>query len=439
MILRKLTGTLLLLCTLQISQAQILKKVVKSAKQASERTIENRAAREASQRTDKAIDDAIGTKKDKRKKKGDQAKNTEIGKTKSDGNTNRTINANSDFQPGTKLLAEDNFNADPLNDFPLHWNTNASGKVVTISGSDKKWMELTTKGAFLFEKINKLPDNFTVEFELFVTPNYTFYDAPLVIALANMKNQKDFSIWEIYRENRGKEKRDGFRLELHPQGAGSNKLGYSNYEVWENGSKASDNKMEGLKPFNVNNPSVKVQIWKQNQRMRVYINGDKIWDVPRAFDKGKTLNSFILARFESKSDRLFYVTNFKFLGSEEDIRSKLLNEGAYSTNAILFNTGSAELKQESMSIIQSVADVLKENTRLTIKITGHTDSDGNPASNLKLSKDRAQSVKNALVNQNAISASRIITDGKGDTEPVASNSTADGKAQNRRVEFEVVK
>lgn len=366
-----------------------------------------------------------------------QAQN--VTKAGNDEGSDRTINTNSDFQQGTKLLALDDFSSDPMNDFPLHWNTNASGKVVTISGSDKKWMELTTKGSFLFEKINKLPDNFTVEFELFVTPNYTFYDAPLVVALANMKNQKDFSIWEQYRENRGKEKRDGFRLELHPQGAGGKKLGYSNYEVWENGSKASDNKMEGLKPFNLSNPSVKVQIWKQNQRVRVYINGDKIWDVPRAFDKGKTLNSFILARYDSKDDRLFYVTNFKFLGSEEDIRSKLLNEGTYSTNAILFNTGSAELKQESLPIIQSVAEVLKENNTLTIKITGHTDSDGNASSNLKLSKERAQSVKNTLVNQNGISASRIITDGKGDTEPVASNSTAEGKAQNRRVEFEVVK
>jgi len=70
-----------------------------------------------------------------------------------------------------------------------------------------------------------------------------------------------------------------------------------------------------------------------------------------------------------------------------------------------------------------------------LKIVGHTDADGTDDSNLKLSKDRADAVKNTLVNIYNVDSGRLSTDGKGETEPVAENTDADGKAQNRRVEF----
>ena len=72
---------------------------------------------------------------------------------------------------------------------------------------------------------------------------------------------------------------------------------------------------------------------------------------------------------------------------------------------------------------------------IKLNIIGHTDSDGPDDSNLKLSKERAEAVKTALVNIYNISANRLTTEGKGESEPVAENNTASGKAQNRRVEF----
>ncbi len=78
---------------------------------------------------------------------------------------------------------------------------------------------------------------------------------------------------------------------------------------------------------------------------------------------------------------------------------------------------------------------MQENPNVRIKIIGHTDSDGNAQSNLELSKKRSLSVKNALSKQFGIDASRIETDGKGASEPVDSNNTPQGKANNRRVEF----
>ncbi len=85
--------------------------------------------------------------------------------------------------------------------------------------------------------------------------------------------------------------------------------------------------------------------------------------------------------------------------------------------------------------LNDIAKVLKENPAVRIKIVGHTDSDGNDAINLDLSKRRAASVKNEMEKNFGIEATRMETDGKGELQPIAPNTSAEGKAQNRRVEF----
>jgi outer membrane protein OmpA-like peptidoglycan-associated protein len=93
------------------------------------------------------------------------------------------------------------------------------------------------------------------------------------------------------------------------------------------------------------------------------------------------------------------------------------------------------LKPESNGVLKEVADVLKKFTDIKVMIVGHTDSDGSDAANLELSKKRAEAVKQALVNEFGIDASRTSSDGKGEKEPMEDNKTKQGKAQNRRVEF----
>ena len=79
--------------------------------------------------------------------------------------------------------------------------------------------------------------------------------------------------------------------------------------------------------------------------------------------------------------------------------------------------------------------MLKENAAVKVKIVGHTDSDGDNAANLGLSKKRAEAVKDMLSKEFGIDESRMETEGKGETQPAAQNTTTEGKAQNRRVEF----
>lgn len=104
---------------------------------------------------------------------------------------------------------------------------------------------------------------------------------------------------------------------------------------------------------------------------------------------------------------------------------------------IFFDVNKSEIKSESFSELDKLVTLLKENPTLTIQINGHTDNVGSAADNMKLSKDRAESVVRYLVGK-GIPVSRLSSRGFGATEPVASNSTEQGKARNRRTELKVI-
>jgi len=187
---------------------------------------------------------------------------------------------------------------------------------------------------------------------------------------------------------------------------------------------------------NVQKRLVKLSFWRQRQRLRVYMNEEKVWDIPRAFESGKNYNAVL---FRLSDDILqnghFLFGNIQLAAGAPDTRNKLLTEGRFSTTGILFDVNSAAVKGESFGALKEIADVLKENAALRLNIVGHTDSDGDAAANLSLSQKRAAAVKEALVREFGIDGGRLQTDGKGAAQPVAPNTTPTGKAQNRRVEF----
>ena len=129
------------------------------------------------------------------------------------------------------------------------------------------------------------------------------------------------------------------------------------------------------------------------------------------------------------------MSNFKVAEGGLDLRGTLLAEGKVSTNGILFDSGSATIKAQSYGILRQISQVLQQENSMKLHIIGHTDSDGDDANNLRLSESRAAAVKQALVNTYGISGERLTTEGKGESEPVAKNDSAENKAQNRRVEF----
>lgn len=106
---------------------------------------------------------------------------------------------------------------------------------------------------------------------------------------------------------------------------------------------------------------------------------------------------------------------------------------------ILFDTGQYALKPEATGALQKVGELLKGYPDLPISIEGHTDSVGQPEANQTLSENRAGSVKTWLISNAGVPDARIATKGFGQTAPVASNDTPEGRQKNRRVEIKLQK
>ncbi|MEO0293757.1 MAG: OmpA family protein [candidate division WOR-3 bacterium] len=116
---------------------------------------------------------------------------------------------------------------------------------------------------------------------------------------------------------------------------------------------------------------------------------------------------------------------------------KLEKEEKIVLQGINFPSGKATIPPDQYPILDKVVEILKANENVKVEISGHTDSVGDEAYNLRLSELRAESVKNYLV-QRGISPIRLTTRGYGETQPIAPNTTREGRWQNRRIEFKVI-
>ncbi len=113
-------------------------------------------------------------------------------------------------------------------------------------------------------------------------------------------------------------------------------------------------------------------------------------------------------------------------------------EKDWRLTGVTFETGSDKLKSESQGALNEAVQILKNHPRVVVQIQGHTDNVGNSAINQTLSDKRAMAVKKYLTD-NGVGADRLESKGYGASQPIADNNTVEGRAQNRRIEFKVLK
>ncbi len=401
-------------------QAQFFKKIANAAKA----KVEGKAV----QRTEEAVDKAIEGQWAKKDTAANPPAQNNADSKEAATATNFATYSKFDFVPGEKVLVFEDFSQDAVGDFPAKWNTNASGEVVIATGSSGKWLQLNNTGVYMPDYITNLPENFTLEFDLLCNPGFRYSSSPLFFAIASLKTTKDYLVWQ-----EGWGGRKGFLtwvLPTSPTGK-SGKAGYRYYN--DNGEDGGEKETA-----NFHNPAknkVKVSIWRQKQRVRVYLDEEKILDIAKGLNSGD-YNALVFALNTQKTaPDQYLLSNIRLAVGVPDTRNKLLAEGRFVTTGILFEVNSDKIQPSSYGVLKEIALALQSEPTVKVRITGHTDSDGDANTNKALSERRAEAVKKTLETEFNISQDRMQTNGEGETKPVGDNKTAAGKAQNRRVEF----
>ena len=320
-----------------------------------------------------------------------------------------------DFIPGDKILLYEDFSQDAIGDFPALWTTNKSGEINTLSIAPGNWLNLNaTEGNWWFLKQIDFPKNFILEFDIVPKKEGGRY----AVGVA------------LYGENKFEEMSDpwdcktGLVINVSKSGWESEGLKAGSPKI------TGDSQLGFVEEEKVNH----VIIWVQNRRVRIYHKGSKVLDMPtNLYEESKFSRlGFMLYRGASCAS---YVSNIKITTASPDTRNKLLTEGKLVTYGIYFDVNKDVVKPESYGTLNDIAKILNEVPDVKVKIVGHTDADGADAANLDLSKRRAASVKAELVKSFGVNGDRLLTDGAGETQPVAPNDTPVNKALNRRVEF----
>ena len=403
-------------------------------KETTKRKVEDRTNRKADETIDKGLDkleEGIGNifKKKDKKQKDNSNGNSQSGNTNSSGtNQSTTQNGNTDFSkyknfdfiPGKNVIFFDNF----TDGSKTRWKAYDENQLSISANQGSNWLEM--RGTrFAPINVGVLPEDVTIEMDTYVrdgkqpcgTLDISFVEQAQKDRLEDpwLDNSSTISISPITETP--KNATISYEKKKNNEVLGST-MGFA-FKTWQP---------------ELGNTHARISIARKGNRVSVYVNNEKLLDNIDLLNSGmKYMLAMNLQNYFVEETRM-YITNVRIASGVPNATSEVKSQGKFVTNTIYFDVNSSRIKPESWATLKQSAEAIKANPGNYL-IVGHTDSDGADDANLKLSKSRAESVKNTLVKEFGIDASRLITDGKGESQPVTSNNTALGKAQNRRVEF----
>ncbi len=402
------------------AESQFLKKLGDKVK--------NKANQRVDQKTDQAIDKSMDAVEDSIKNGGKTPANNNQGNTPANITSTTTVGNNTtaatgeptssasfkayqnyDFIPGEKILFEDNFLTDADGEFPTHWELQKGQAVINKMGD--KTALVMTDGNYawvtpLMKQKKYLADQWTLEFDswkknesyqtiLFLQDQQLHDIGKVVISDNNVVVDFVSADGETPKSLEGD----------YPQGM----KGDANYSgKWHH-----------------------VAIAYKNKQVKVYVDQVRVMVVPNC---NLTPDCIALGGIASQDGPLVFANMRIAEGGGMNMLGKKFTDTKIVTHGINFDVNKAVIKPESMGTLNGIVQILNDNPEIKFEVGGHTDSDGDDASNMKLSQSRADAVRNQLITM-GIDATRLTAKGYGKTKPIADNTTFEGKANNRRVEF----
>jgi OOP family OmpA-OmpF porin len=391
-----------LLCTAQQTQAQIKNPLKTAKKEAVNRT--NRGVDHTIDKGFDKVEEGIGglfKKKDKKEKTEEAGETEQASDAGSSGGkqSGPTLNwAKYDFVPGDQVIFEDNLVGEENGEFPSRWDLfDGNAENAVLDGENVIMFREYGSSIVPYMKdpeSDYLPDIFTVEFDAYIPHDH------IQVYLFDDKNQ--------------------------PTPSGSTPL-----YVMGNGmelSPASSNLPEGEK---LENTWIHVAIAYTSGKFKAYINDTRLINIPHLKFEPSGLT---IRALHASTKTPYYIKNIRIANGGVKYYDRFLQDGKIIANGIRFDVNKATLKPESMGVINEIAALMNEHPEINFSVEGHTDSDGDDAFNQTLSEQRAETVVSTL-KKLGIDGSRMTSKGWGESKPIDSNATSEGKANNRRVEF----
>src|SRR5688572_2859253 len=313
---------------------------------------------------------------------------------------------NYDFVPGSKVLFYTDFSEDRVGNFARALKyVNGPAEVVEREGV--KMLRSTGRSTMLVNVGRPLPRRFTLEVDIVAT-------TPLINGMLAFEGGRELDRGDTSAE-----------VSWSPNGTfiigGGQDAGKSSKPIAEDIQAAI---VGGV---------THIRVLMDESYFKMYMNERRLYNIPELqFLRAPDIRMLVIGSEENPT----FITGIRIAESDTDVLyDALATRGRWATQGILFATGKAELQPESRPVLKEIAAALKQHADLKILIEGHTDNVGAPATNLALSDARAAAVKAALVAEYGAAGDRITTKGLGDTKPTVPNATANGRAQNRRVEI----
>lgn len=325
-----------------------------------------------------------------------------------------------DFVAGDEIIFEDNMAGERVGEIPSKWNLlNGDFEVATMDGEEVLCL-FDAVIEPLMKQANYLTDKFTLEFDYYElirdgwsSFSLNMYEPEREDHSYFWNQQFTFNFYVGLDENSYEKENGQYRRVYDVRYFKTNQQDYTstattvpNYNGWNH-----------------------VALSYNNGAVKVYVNQDRVVNGNMAQPYG-----FFTFQAGGNRENPVFVKNVRLAKGAVPLYDRLATDGKIITYSITFETGKATLKPESMGEINRIAKLMQENPNLSFEVQGHCDATGSDKVNDPLSQKRAEAIVAALVDK-GIAAARLTAVGKGSHSPIASNSTDEGRAKNRRVEF----